>query len=190
MRSSLRGKLTYANLVATIAVFVALSGTSYAALVVTGKTVKNGSLTGADVKNRSLGAGELSRRARSSLRGSAGSAGPAGPQGATGSVGPAGPAGVAKAYARVAADGSVTNASGGITVTTAGSSSFCISGLSFAPQSIVTSAATPFEPGTDIFADLGTGGASLSGCPASTQAFVITYDASSADRRPFFVLVN
>jgi hypothetical protein len=40
--------------VALMALFVALGGSSYAALRVTGKNVKNSSLTGRDVKNNSL----------------------------------------------------------------------------------------------------------------------------------------
>jgi hypothetical protein len=43
-----------AMVVALMALFVALGGSSYAALRVTGKNVKNSSLTGADVKNNSL----------------------------------------------------------------------------------------------------------------------------------------
>ena len=39
---------------ATVAVFVALGGTSYAAVTITGADVRNGSLTGADVRNNSL----------------------------------------------------------------------------------------------------------------------------------------
>jgi hypothetical protein len=52
--AKLRARLTYANVVATLALFVALGGSSYAALSVTGKNVKNSSLTGKDVKNNSL----------------------------------------------------------------------------------------------------------------------------------------
>jgi hypothetical protein len=52
-------RLSYANVMSTIAVFLALGGTSYAALKVTGKNVRDGSLTGKDVKNRSLGARDL-----------------------------------------------------------------------------------------------------------------------------------
>ena len=40
--------------VAMLALLVALGGTSYAAVQITGKNVKNSSLTGADVKNSSL----------------------------------------------------------------------------------------------------------------------------------------
>lgn len=50
----MRAKLTYANVMATVAVFIALGGTSYGAFVVTGRNVKNSSLTGRDVKNNSL----------------------------------------------------------------------------------------------------------------------------------------
>ena len=44
----------YANVVATLALAVALSGTSYAATQLTGKDVKNESLKGRDVKDGSL----------------------------------------------------------------------------------------------------------------------------------------
>jgi hypothetical protein len=52
---ALRRHLTYANVMATIAVFVALGSGSYAAVTITGRDVKNGSLTGKDVKRNSLG---------------------------------------------------------------------------------------------------------------------------------------
>lgn len=50
----LRARITYANVMATIAVFVAIGGSAAAALVITGKNVKNGSLSGIDIKNGSL----------------------------------------------------------------------------------------------------------------------------------------
>jgi hypothetical protein len=49
MTNALR-HLTYANVMATVAVFVALGGSSYAALTITGRDVRNESLTGKDVK--------------------------------------------------------------------------------------------------------------------------------------------
>src|SRR4051812_18372139 len=70
---------------ATIAVFIALGGSSYAALTVTGRNIKNGTITSADVKDRSL----LARDFRSGQL----PAGPPGPQGATGSQGAQGPQG-------------------------------------------------------------------------------------------------
>ena len=51
MPSKLRSHLTYANVMATVAVFVALGGSSYAAIKVTGKDVPKDALTGADIKN-------------------------------------------------------------------------------------------------------------------------------------------
>jgi hypothetical protein len=60
--SKLRSRLTYANVVATLALFVALGGSSYAALTVTGKNVKNSSLTGKDVKNSSLTTSDVKNR--------------------------------------------------------------------------------------------------------------------------------
>ena len=85
-------KLTYANVMATIAVFIALGGTSYAALRITGKNVKDGSLSGRDIKNKSLTGGDV---ADGTLKpadfkpgelpaGPRGAKGPAGPQGAPG----------------------------------------------------------------------------------------------------------
>jgi len=71
----LRAKLTYANVVATLALFVALGGSSYAAITITGKNVKNGSLTGKDIKRNALGAKQVKesrlgtvRQARNALR--------------------------------------------------------------------------------------------------------------------------
>jgi hypothetical protein len=43
-----------AMVVAVVALAVALGGSAYAAIVVTGKNVRNGTLTGADIKSRSL----------------------------------------------------------------------------------------------------------------------------------------
>jgi hypothetical protein len=110
----LRTRLTYANTVATLALFLALGGSSYAALSVTGKNVKNSSLTGKDVKNSSLGTKDVKNGAL--LAGDfksgqlpQGAQGPQGPQGvqglqgAQGDDGLQGPAGTARAYANVRA---------------------------------------------------------------------------------------
>jgi hypothetical protein len=90
-----RQRLTYANVMATIAVFLALGGTTYAAArigtsqirngAVTNPKLAGGAVTSAKVKDRSLLAkdfrfGQLPR-------------GPRGPQGIAGPRGPQGPAG-------------------------------------------------------------------------------------------------
>src|SRR6059058_3518181 len=54
MLASLARRLTFANAIAAIALFVSLGGTGYAALAITGKNVTNGSLTGVDIRNNSV----------------------------------------------------------------------------------------------------------------------------------------
>lgn len=75
---------------AAVALFFALGGGAYAAVVITGKNVRDGSLTGKDVKDGSLGLEDFDR---DDIRGPRGDAGPAGPAGPAGVAGPAGPAG-------------------------------------------------------------------------------------------------
>ena len=61
----MRKRLNYSNVTATVAVFVALGGTSYATAKITGKDVRNSSLTGADVRNRSLTGVDVKNRSLS-----------------------------------------------------------------------------------------------------------------------------
>jgi Collagen triple helix repeat (20 copies) len=84
----------HSTAVAYLALFVALGGSAYAAVTITGKNIKDGTITGRDVKNRSLGTNKLSATAVSSLSGQRGPTGPQGPKGDTGERGPAGPQGV------------------------------------------------------------------------------------------------
>jgi Collagen triple helix repeat (20 copies) len=94
MRFNLKRLISrHSTVVAYLALFAALGGSAYAAVTVTGKQIKDGTITGKDVKNRSLGAGKLSPTAVSSLVGEAGPAGPQGEKGAPGPTGPQGPAG-------------------------------------------------------------------------------------------------
>jgi hypothetical protein len=52
--STLRKQLSYSNVIATVALFVALGGSSYAVLSVDSRNVVNNSLRSADVRNNSL----------------------------------------------------------------------------------------------------------------------------------------
>jgi hypothetical protein len=121
MFSRIRERLTYANIVATIALFVALGGGSYAALKLPSNSVgsaqlKPNSVTSSKVKPGSLAASDFKASDRARLRGRRGATGPrgaAGPRGATGSrgatgrrgaTGSRGAAGSARAYATVVAD--------------------------------------------------------------------------------------
>jgi hypothetical protein len=90
--SQLRNRLTFANVVSMVALFVALGGSSYAAVTITGKQIKDSSITTKDIKDGSL----LTRDFKPGQlpRGVAGPQGPAGAAGRDGAIGPAGPAGV------------------------------------------------------------------------------------------------
>jgi hypothetical protein len=95
-------RLSYANLTATLALFLALGGTSYAALQVTGSNVKNGTLTGSDIKNESLKSGDVDNGSLLEKDFKAGQlpAGPQGPEGPQGIQGLQGPAGATNVVAR------------------------------------------------------------------------------------------
>jgi|SRR5215217_4876638 len=89
----LRDRLSYANVTATIALGIALGGTSYAAMTLPHNSVgaaqlRRGAVRSAEVKNGALKVRDLSARARSALRGKRGPAGPQGPSGtSSGSAG-------------------------------------------------------------------------------------------------------
>jgi hypothetical protein len=91
-------RLTYANVVASVALFAALGGSSYAAVAITGQQIRDGSLSGRDVRNASLTTSDVHDQtllARDFKRGQlpAGQAGPQGPKGDPGLKGDAGPQG-------------------------------------------------------------------------------------------------
>ena len=113
---SRRIRPTYASVVATLALFFALSGTAIAGahLLITGANVKDHSLTGADFANHSIGFAKLSASTKAKLRGARGPAGPAGQAGATGATGATGapgatgPAGPAGSMIRLAGRGTLS----------------------------------------------------------------------------------
>lgn len=99
-----RRRISSAHVLAGTALFVALGGTSYAAVslpknsvgtaqlrkgAVAASDLRSNAVTSAKVRNGSLGVADLSKGAVASLR----TPGPAGPAGPAGSTGPAGPAG-------------------------------------------------------------------------------------------------
>lgn len=93
---------TFSSAIALLALFVALGGSSYAAITISGGNVRNGTLTGKDLKNESVKGADVDNgtlTAKDVKNGSllAGDfksgqlpAGPAGPQGAQGLQGPPG----------------------------------------------------------------------------------------------------
>jgi len=94
----LRDRLSYANVTASLALFVALGGTSYAAVTlprnsvgqkqlrdnaVGTKELRRGAVRSAHIRNRTIRVGDLARSTRSTLAGRPGPAGPAGKDAAT-----------------------------------------------------------------------------------------------------------
>ena len=55
----MRDRLTYSNVVATLALFIALGGTGYAAATITSSDIKNRTIKGGDVKKNALGGTEV-----------------------------------------------------------------------------------------------------------------------------------
>lgn len=95
-----RPHLSYANVMATIAVFIAMGGTSYAALgrnsvgerqirpkAVGNSELKSRAVTSSKIRPGAVTASRLSTGARNTLRGPGGPAGPAGPAGPQGANG-------------------------------------------------------------------------------------------------------
>jgi len=77
------------NAIAILALFIALGGTSYAAIKVPRNSVgatqiRVGAVGSSEIRDRSIALKDVSRSARSSLRGAAGPQGPAGAQGSAG----------------------------------------------------------------------------------------------------------
>jgi len=109
-------RLTYANVMATIAVFIALGGASYAATrlpesSVGSKQLKNNAVISAKIKNGAVTPAKLNGESKAALIGPAGPQGPQGSQGSQGLQGPRGLPGAAATalWAVVNASGEVVN---------------------------------------------------------------------------------
>lgn len=150
MRRLVRHRPSPAMIVAMIALFVALSGVSYAALArnsvgpkqlkrnaVTPRKIKRNAVTRAKIRPNAINS---SRVQNGSLRAVDFAAGQL-PTGATGPTGPTGPAGTALAYARVGADGTLEPAAGQVknivqaNIEHPSAGIYCFGGLSFTPTS-------------------------------------------------------
>jgi hypothetical protein len=65
---ALRRHFTYANVMATLAVFIALGGSSYAALTITGRDIRDRSLTQRDLQRNTLGGSRIKESRLSKVR--------------------------------------------------------------------------------------------------------------------------
>lgn len=84
----LRRHLSYANVAATLALFLTLGGAAYAA-----SQLARNSVGTAQIRSGAVTAGKIAPKTRRQLRGSRGPAGPQGPQGKTGKTGAKGATG-------------------------------------------------------------------------------------------------
>src|SRR4051812_46272947 len=157
----LLNRLTYANVMATVAVFIALGGASYAAIVLPANSVgtrqiKNGQVKNADlaadavtsakIRDGSLVSEDFARgEIPTGAAGAKGETGPPGPKGADGTNGAPGAPGATGpgapiAYAHVLADGTV-DATRSSRVSTANvhkaNNFYCFYGLDLTPKNAV-----------------------------------------------------
>jgi len=195
------GRGRYANVTATIALVVALGGTSYAAITlpknsVGSKQIKKNAVTSSKIKKNAV---KSSKIKDGTLLGKdfkagqipAGAKGASGATGAPGAKGDKGDPGTAKGYARVdGATGAVTLGSNIATanVNHAFLGGYCISGLSFTPQNVMV---TPESTGgLNVNPEVGIG-VGPSDCPAGTQVRVFLRDsAGERTNRTYFILLN
>jgi len=192
----MRPRLTYANVMATIAVFIAMGGASYAALkipknsvgakqlkknAVTTAKVKNGAVTGAKINVSTLP--EVPRATRADHAVSAETATGAGTAINATNAANAQPV----AFARVSSDGVLDRANSNnvskVTVNIMSDHIYCFSGLPFAPKGgVATVDSTESSTQYAQFA-LGT----AEGCPGDTVAYVFTLEATTPAAAGFFV---
>jgi Collagen triple helix repeat (20 copies) len=209
----LRPHVTYANVVATLALFLALGGGAYAATklpansvgpaqiqngAVSSKKVKNGSLVAADFKKGQLPAGARGVAGDAGPQGAAGAPGTAGAPGSAGTPGAPGAAGAdgsALAYARIASATDTIDPAVSKNVTAANltlkGGVYCFHGLGFTPKNVV---ATLGGPGIGYADVIRTTAGDLGGvCGAGTQATVTINNATAPGLytgRTFMVLFN
>ena len=190
---------SHAVVVAYLALFVALGGSSYAAVTVTGKNVRNSSLTGSDVKTnsltgrdiRALRSGDVTDRsllARDFRPGQlpAGARGTTGDRGLQGRPGPAGPAGATNVVTRVTT--AVASASPGVATNSGGAT--CLPG-----ERATAGGVTPDTPpaGNDAIAQSypskAGGGFPADGDTPTGWASAFVYSGTVADRTLRFYVI-
>ncbi len=162
MFPGLRKRLSYANVVATLALFIALGGASYAAW-----RLPAGSVGTSQIRNHAVTLIKLGAAAKGALRGRTGGQGPAGPRGPAGPKGPQGPTGTARAFGEVSASGGVTNSRGNPSVTHPSTGRYCLTvpgvdptvetvALTLNVQSTFNTAPPSEQPGDGIVCPFGT----------------------------------
>ncbi len=190
----IRKRLTYANVMSSLAVFLVIGGgAAFAATQlpknsVGSKQIRKNAVNSAKVKDHSLQAADFKEGQL-----------PAGPKGATGATGAAGPkgetgaAGSAIAYAKVNANGTV-DASLSKNVTSAnvehsGTGEYCFHGLSFTPKNAMATLLN-FETG-EISAGVAPNDIGSACTSSNVGARIETYnDTGAIEDEAFMVIFN
>jgi hypothetical protein len=180
----MRRLLNYSNVMSTIAVCLALGGSSYAAL-----KLGAGSVTGKQIKNGSITLNKLSQSARNALR----SPGPPGPPGPKGD---AGAPGSALAYARVQADDTLDSAaSKNVTITNSVSNfpvaAYVCFGVVGSPKNVVASIDVSGADSRSTVAGTVDPATVQANCPSGSNAIVFTLDKmKNSASEAFYVVFN
>lgn len=190
----------YATVASTLALVIALGGTSYAAVLITSADIKNNAVTTKDVKDKTLKVRDLAPGTRTALAGATGATGATGPAGAkgatgaTGPQGPQGPAGTATAYAVIKADGSLDTARSSSNLTSAmvanaSTSASCWRDLPFPVKSAMAVATYDGGVGTnDEMVQVALAGAgTVVDCPAGAQIEIAGYSGGAYGRVPYII---
>jgi hypothetical protein len=185
MLRSVRERLTYSNVMATTAVFVALGGTSYAVASLPRNSVgtnqiRSEGVRSGDIRDRGITLRDISRDARESLEGQRG---PAGARGAIGLKGDKGDPGITQV---VNVDGSQIKI--GLTIKTQGGTVAASDGETTQPGSATaTCDGTQRVTGGGVRFDNPTGTTVLSSGPSGAGAWVAHVGSDATSARTFTV---
>jgi hypothetical protein len=133
----IRGKLTYANVISTVALFLVLAGGTAVAANQLGKNsvgskqLKPDAVTAAKIKNGAITPSELSGTAKTALTGPQGVPGPQGLPGAPGAPGSA------KAWAEVTSGGTVVRSVGGVVARQQTKAYYCLTAASLNTENAI-----------------------------------------------------
>jgi Collagen triple helix repeat (20 copies) len=191
--------LSYANIVATLALFLAIGGGGAFAVAATSsghheKAKPGGSGGGHSHRGPRGPRGFKGLPGPQGPKGDKGETGPAGAAGPAGPAGPAGASGTALAFADVAANGTLT-ASKNVTVVshTAGTGIYCLKLTSGTPSNVVAMVDNTGADPTNAFVSGNTAASAIAqACPNGGQIEMATgeeFTGVFADEA-FFVLIN
>lgn len=185
--SRIRKRLTYANVISTLALILVVGGGS----AVAASQFAKESIPTRAIKKESIGPGKLTQAAKAALQGPKGATGATGPAGPAGPTGPAGAPGSAVAYAHVNADGSLDGANSknvGATKLTPQTGYYCVS-ATVAVKNVVASGdggttARIFDAGFDD---------PVTSCPdgaAVVESYVLSGGTFSHANHDFYIVFN